>query len=128
MLASAVAVALLGLGCVILAALAWFLWRSRAQALKQKAGQEAGKDMKNLIYQSAYTLGPSASATTRPARNIIDCKQMAFVVTGADRSTFACSAVPTAHRNAQFAPFDISSLHQADDIAISTTEIGPSTA
>jgi hypothetical protein len=82
MLASAVAITLLGLGCVILAVVAWLIWRSRAQALKQKAGQEAGKDMENLIYQSAYTLGPSASATTRSTRSIVDCREMAFVVTG----------------------------------------------
>ncbi|GFR45252.1 hypothetical protein Agub_g6358, partial [Astrephomene gubernaculifera] len=88
MLAAAVTIAILGLGCVLLSALAWWLWRSRAHALRQKAGQEAGKDMKNLIYQSAYTLEPAASATTtRPTKSIADSKEMAFVVTDIEGST-----------------------------------------
>lgn len=88
MLALDVTIAFLGFGCVTLAITAWFLWRSRAQALKQKAGQEAGNDMKNFIYQSAYTTAPSASAITRRGKNIVECKEMAFVVTGKFLSSF----------------------------------------
>ncbi|KXZ50125.1 hypothetical protein GPECTOR_18g99 [Gonium pectorale] len=81
-----IAVAGLSVALAILAALVWWLWRSRAAALRQRAGQEEGEDMKNLVQHAAYTLD-SDHTRTRPATSIVDCKELAFVVTDIEGST-----------------------------------------
>lgn len=45
---AAVPIAVLGLGCLLLAVVAWWLAKSRAKALKQRSEKEAGKDFKDL--------------------------------------------------------------------------------
>ncbi len=77
-LGGSIAIALLGAACLALAALAFWLWRSRVQALKQFTEKDADKDLENLLSQVAYT----PAAAPKPVKGIAESKEMAFVVTG----------------------------------------------
>ena len=83
--------AVLAAACAALCAFAAWLWRSRARALRQGSDKEAGKSLKSLIYQVAYTMdepgGAGGGAQSAQPRNIAERSEMAFVVTDIEGST-----------------------------------------
>jgi class 3 adenylate cyclase len=90
-----VPVAVLAFVSALLVALALWLWRLRAQALRSKDDTESVKTLKNFLYSVAYTLVTAGSQTqVRPQENIANAKEMAFVVTDIEGSTQLSVLVP----------------------------------
>lgn len=82
-----VPVAILAAATALLFALAIWLWRSRAQALKSKDEASTNKTLKAYMYTVAYTNNNGSQTEARPKENIANVREMAFVVTDIEGST-----------------------------------------
>lgn len=71
----------------LLTALAIWLWRSRAQALKSNNETECNKTLQAYMFTVAYTNSTGSQTQARPRENIANVREMAFVVTDIEGST-----------------------------------------